>query len=78
VPDYRDSSPPIPNYIDSSDVESCAGSVGIMAFIARAIPLFSRTPLYATNVVRMSYGPTSSPYNQCDATLLYLRELAPN
>ena len=27
VPDYRDSSPPLPNYIDSSDVESCAGSI---------------------------------------------------
>ena len=27
VPDYRDSSPPLPNYVDSSDVESCAGSI---------------------------------------------------
>ena len=27
VPDYRDSSPLLPNYIDSSDVESCAGSI---------------------------------------------------
>jgi hypothetical protein len=53
-------------------------SVRIMAFIARAIPFFSRTPLYATNVIQMSYGPTSSLYNPCDATLLYLRELAPN
>jgi hypothetical protein len=27
IPDYRDSSPPLPNLVDSSDVESNAGSI---------------------------------------------------